>query len=129
MTDHAKEWIRQHPREFAELCWLRVKRFWSIFPGGTDAGSLPMIARWGVAVFFAIELLAAAIGLWRLRRDEWRTWWPLVLLVISFALVHVIYWSNLRMRAPVEPVLALLTARGLVRRPEECRTTTSAATQ
>ena len=120
MTDRARTWIRQHPREFAELCWLRVKRFWSLTPGGSDAGSLPKVARWGVAVFFAIELLAAAIGLWRLRRDEWRTWWPLVLLVISFALVHVIYWSNLRMRAPVEPVLALLAARAFVRRSDAC---------
>ena len=116
LSQRAHQWIRQHPRNFVELCWLRVKRFWNIFPGGTDAGSLPMIARWGVAVFFAIELLAAALGLWRLRRDEWRAWWPLVLLVVSFALVHVVYWSNLRMRAPVEPVLALLAARGFVGR-------------
>lgn len=114
MSDLARSWIRHHPREFSELCGLRVKRFWSLFPGGSDAGSLPMLARWGVAVFFAVELLAAAIGLWRLRRDEWASWWPLVLLVLSFALVHVVYWSNLRMRAPVEPVLALLAARGLV---------------
>ena len=114
MSHRAHEWIRQHPREFVELCWLRVKRFWNIFPSGSDAESLPLTARWGIAVFFAIELLAAAVGLWRLRRDEWSRWWPLVLLVLSFALVHVVYWSNLRMRAPVEPVLALLAARGFV---------------
>lgn len=115
LSDRARDWIQRHPREFAELCWLRVKWFWNIFPGGSDAGSLPTVARWGVAVFFAIELLAAAVGLWRLRRAEWSVWWPLVLLVLSFALVHVVYWSNLRMRAPVEPVLALLAARGLIR--------------
>ena len=114
LSQRAWLWIRQHPREFAELCWLRVCRFWNIFPGGADAGSLPKVAQWGMAVFFAIELLAAAVGLWRLRRDEWLRWWPLVLLVMSFALVHVVYWSNLRMRAPVEPVLALLAARGFV---------------
>ena len=115
MSQHATLWIREHPREFTESCWLRIKRFWNIFPGGADAGSLPRVAQWGMAVFFAIELLAAAVGLWRLRRDEWSKWWPLVLLVLSFALVHVVYWSNLRMRAPVEPVLALLAARGLIR--------------
>lgn len=114
MSDMARTWIRQHPREFVESCWLRLRRFWNIFPGGADAGSLPKVAQWGVAVFFAIELLAAAIGLWRLRRDEWSRWWLLVVLVLSFALVHVVYWSNLRMRAPVEPVLALLAARGLL---------------
>jgi hypothetical protein len=72
--------------------------------------------RWGIAIFYLLELGAAVLGLWRLRRDEWVVWWPLVLLVLSFALVHVVYWSNLRMRAPVEPVLALLAARGLMRR-------------
>jgi len=114
MSQKARDWMRRHPREFVELCWLRVKRFWNIFPEGSDAGALPMFVRWGIAVFFAVELLAAAMGLWRLRREEWRNWWPLVLLVLSFALVHVVYWSNLRMRAPIEPVLALLAARGLM---------------
>ena len=114
MSQRAQIWICQNPREFVESCWLRVRRFWNIFPGGADAGSLPMMARWGVAAFFTLELLAAALGLWRLRRDEWLRWRPLVLLVLSFALVHVVYWSNLRMRAPVEPVLALLAARGFV---------------
>lgn len=118
MSEAARGWIGRHPREFAESCWLRVKRFWNILPSGSDAGSLPRIARWGIAFFFVIELLAAAVGLWRLKHDEWRMWWPLVVLVISFTLVHVVYWSNLRMRAPVEPVLALLAARGLAaRRP------------
>ncbi len=113
MSRLAIEWITQHPGKFWDLCWLRVRRFWNLFPGGMDAGSLPLVIRWGMAVFFGLELSAAAVGLWRLRRDEWVVWWPLVLLVLSFALVHVVYWSNLRMRAPVEPVLALLAARGL----------------
>lgn len=117
LSERARIWIRQHPREFAELSVLRVCRFWNLFPSGADAGSLPKFAQWGVTVFFAIELLTAAIGLRRLRRDEWSKWWPLVLLVLSFALVHVVYWSNLRMRAPVEPVLALLAARGFARQP------------
>lgn len=118
MSQQAREWIRQHPREFAELCWWRVRQFWNLSPRGTDAGSLPAIVRWGMAVFFAMELLSAAVGLWRLRRDEWAVWWPAVLLVASFALVHVVYWSNLRMRTPVEPALALLAARAFVRRTE-----------
>ena len=119
MSQRALIWVHEHPRQFAESCWLRVKRFWNFMPGGSDAGSLPRVVRWGMALFFLAELSLAALGLWRLRRDEWRIWWPLVLLVVSFALVHVVYWSNLRMRAPVEPVLALLAARGFVRRPIE----------
>ncbi|TXT22069.1 MAG: glycosyl transferase family protein, partial [Planctomycetota bacterium] len=114
-------WIAEHPREFVESCWLRTKRFWNVFPGGADAGSLPTLARWGIAVFFLLELTAAAVGCCRIDRNEFWAWWPLVLLVVSFALVHVVYWSNLRMRAPVEPVLALLAARGFVGRRNNSR--------
>ena len=110
MSQRAWEWISQHPREFAAACWLRVRRFWNINPAGSDATAMPRVIRWGTAAFFVLELTMAAIGLWRLRRDDWSAWWPLVVLIISFSAVHLVYWSNLRMRAPIEPVLALLAA-------------------
>lgn len=110
----AGNWITQHPREFAESCWLRQKRFWNVFPSGADAGSMPSVIRWGIAAFFLVELLTAAVGWWWSRRDEFLPWLPAVLLVVSFAALHLVYWSNLRMRAPVEPMLALLAARGFV---------------
>ncbi len=113
MSQRAWEWIGQHPREFAAACWLRARRFWNISPSGADATVMPHAIRWGVAVFFVLELTAAAIGLWRIRRDDWSVWWPLVVLVVSFSTVHLVYWSNLRMRAPVEPVLALLAVHGV----------------
>jgi hypothetical protein len=34
-----------------------------------------------------------------------------VALLISFTLVHAFYWADMRMRAPLVPVLALLAAR------------------
>ena len=108
MSERAWDWIARHPREFAAACWLRIKRFWNVSPAGADAAGLPIIARWILAAFYSFELLAAAIGLWRLHRDEWSTWWPLIVLIVSLSLVHLVYWSNLRMRAPIEPALALL---------------------
>ncbi len=117
MKNTAWNWISDHPIEFLESCWLRLKRFWNIAPQGADAEAWPRIVRWSVALFFVIELFAAGIGLWRLRRNDWIDWWPFVLIVASFTLVHLVYWSNLRMRAPVEPVLALLAAFAVSRRP------------
>lgn len=113
MSDSARAWITQHPGEFASACWLRIKRFWNVSPAGSDAASLPRVILWGVAIFYAIELTAAAVGVIRLRRDEWTDWLPLVMLILSFSLLHVVYWSNLRMRAPLEPALALLALNGL----------------
>lgn len=113
MTNLAWTWIKEHPAEFWESCWLRLKRFWNVVPSGSDAGSLPAPVRWGIALFFVVELAAAAIGLLKSVRCDVTHWWPLVLLVSSFAAVHLVYWSNLRMRAPVEPILALFAARGI----------------
>lgn len=112
-SDRAKTWITQHPHEFVAACWLRIKRFWNISPAGADVQTLPQVIRWGIAVFYFLELSAAAAGVWKLRRVDWPLWELLLVLIVSFALTHVVYWSNLRMRAPLEPALALLAARGL----------------
>jgi hypothetical protein len=52
-------------------------------------------------------------GVWRWRWDLLRP--PLlwgILLVVAFMGVHTFYWTNLRMRAPLIPVLSLLAAAG-----------------
>lgn len=113
-SERAWTWIRQHPREFTSACWLRLRRFWNINPAGADADAVPQVMRWGIRLFFSVELIAAAVGLARLRRDGWSVWWPLTLLIASFSLTHLLYWSNLRMRAPIEPALALFAAKGLL---------------
>ncbi len=42
-----------------------------------------------------------------------------VLLAIALTGVHLVYWSNMRMRAPVTPLLALVAAVGLSGRKRE----------
>jgi 4-amino-4-deoxy-L-arabinose transferase-like glycosyltransferase len=115
MSLQARDWIAQHPGEFLSACWLRIRRFWNIAPSGADAASQPRVVLWGVAFFFAIELTAAAVGLARFKRDQWADWFPLLMLIVSFSLLHVVYWSNLRMRAPIEPALALLAVSSMKR--------------
>ena len=36
-----------------------------------------------------------------------------LLLILNFTLVHLFYWSNMRMRAPLVPLIALVAARGI----------------
>jgi len=61
------------------------------------------------------------LGLLRLGSDELQKWLLLALLVISLFAVHIVYWSNMRMRAPLETTLALLAARStqLARRSQK----------
>jgi hypothetical protein len=37
-------------------------------------------------------------------------WTPLATLVVCFVAVHTMYWSNLRMRAPIMPAICLWAA-------------------
>lgn len=43
-------------------------------------------------------------------------WVPVLLLIVAFTAVHVLYWSNARMRAPVVPAIALLAGLAVTSR-------------
>jgi hypothetical protein len=88
-------------------------RFWGVVPLNTPERSLPTWLRWGIGLFYVVEFVAMGLGLWKLTRTEWSRWWPLVALIVSFTLVHSLYWADMRMRAPLVPAIALLAARGL----------------
>lgn len=113
--------IRNDPSGFAAACWLRFRRFWNVAPVAdaasfrTAAGSggyVAAVLSWGVAAFYTLVTIGLLAGLYRLRRREWRRWWPLVALLVSFTAVHLLYWANTRMRAPLVPAIALLCIRG-----------------
>ncbi len=67
-----------------------------------------------LACYYSLLYLAAFVGLKRLGKD-WRrsVWWPIPTLVLTLTLVHAVYWSNMRMRAPAIPAIAMLAAAAL----------------
>lgn len=86
-------------------------RFWNVLPAAAEGRGGRL--RWAVALYYGIALTLAAIGVIRLRGQDWHLWQPLLLLLVSFTLVHAFYWADMRMRAPLSPVLALLAARAM----------------
>jgi len=119
MSHRARETIRQHPDLFVRAVMLRLLRFWNVVPSGPSAAAVPTVVRWGVGAFFVTYWLLAIGGVWHAVRSGDVRWWTLLLLVVSFSLVHTLYWSNARMRAPVMPAVAVLaawTAESLLRR-------------
>ena len=57
------------------------------------------------------------IGLWGLWNQLGSPGWaPPLLLILALTAVHAVYWSNLRMRAPVMPMVAALAAVGFLGR-------------
>ena len=114
----ARENIRRQPGMFLYSCLVRIGRLWGPLPHkvADHEGPLRRLARYAVGLWYLIELLLAAVGAWAVfrsgRRREWL--WGL-LLVASLTAVHTLYWSDMRMRAPLMPVVALATAAAIWR--------------
>ena len=115
--------IRSQPDTFIYSCFVRVGRLWGLVPhrAGQNASSLRRTARWAVGLFYGVESLLALIGIGSLlagrlpREVVLRGWiWGLIL-VASFTAIHTFYWTNIRMRAPLIPVVCLAAALGAAR--------------
>jgi hypothetical protein len=108
----AKAWrhIRDDPAGFGWAVWYRVRSLWSLSPRGQAGESLPGVVRWLVAAWYAALFgfaIAGAVIWWRERRPGL---WVLLLFIASVQMMHLVYWTDMRMRAPLHPVLALLAA-------------------
>lgn len=115
--ENALAWqtIRAQPMQFLRACLRRVGSFWGLLPHQTadDAGLRRSALRYAAASWYFAEFMLAAAGLCVLRSRLWRSAWLWgMLLAASLTAVHALYWSDMRMRAPLEPVAALLAARG-----------------
>ena len=104
--------IGAQPVLFLWACWLRFRWFWNIVPLGPATDSISQAVIWGIGLFYGIVTAGVLLGLVRLRRADWTRWLPIVLLLVAFSLVHLFFWSNARMRAPLVPAICLLAAHG-----------------
>lgn len=115
----AIEAVRDRPKDAFHATLGRISRFWGISPSSAVYGRGLRLATsvWTVPLWIAL-----ALGLGR-----WSTWqWPRIAapaMVISLALVHCIYWTDLRMRAPVVPAIALIAAGALAQGRPGCHRT------
>lgn len=117
MYARAKTNIAADESSFRRACVLRLKRFWAVVP--IAAAENGVAARALVGIFYSVigvGLLAQVLlnikqffgsvpgpGFSR-RFQPWILW----SLVFAFVLMHSVYWTNTRMRAPLMPVLIVL---------------------
>ena len=115
--------IRREPAMFLYATGVRVARLWSPLPHQLNERE-PPTRRWlryGVAGWYTVELLLAIVGAWAIGK-RWASspWLWTLLLLLTVTGVHALYWSNLRMRAPLMPFVALLAAVGMGRTRKSC---------
>jgi 4-amino-4-deoxy-L-arabinose transferase-like glycosyltransferase len=97
---------RERPGDFGRAILARLGHFWSVAPA---ASVYPSSVRW--ATFAWALPLWVALGLGLVRRSLWH--WPRIatpMIVLGLSLVHAVFWTDLRMRAPIVPAIALIAA-------------------
>ncbi|HUQ68955.1 MAG TPA: hypothetical protein VM165_05500, partial [Planctomycetaceae bacterium] len=117
----ARAWrhITDDPAGFGWAVWYRVRSLWSLSPRGKAGESLPGVVCWLVAGWYAALFGLAIAGgvIWA--RERRPGLWVLLLFIASVQMMHLVYWTDTRMRAPLHPVLAVLAATAVerLRRP------------
>jgi hypothetical protein len=112
--------IGRSPIRFAKASAIRIGWFWAFWPASEQA-SLPLriaIGGWYALIFilFAYGCICGVLSWW-FRRFDGSTayrWLPAISLVIGLTSVHAVYWSNMRMRAPLIPIVAIVAAWAIV---------------
>jgi len=108
--------IAGQPMMFAYSSLLRLASFWRPWPLPlSEQESLNRrMLRYAVGAWYTVLLLLALFGWWNLGRRWLRPEWLAgLLLPITFTSIHLVYWTDMRMRAPVMPVIAVLACVAL----------------
>jgi 4-amino-4-deoxy-L-arabinose transferase-like glycosyltransferase len=111
--------VRERPDDFGRSVLARLGHFWNVAP---VASVYSRGVRWATMAWTLPLWLAVLLAL--PRRDLW--YWPRIaapLSAIGLTLVHGFFWTDLRMRAPIVPAIALIAAgaalpRWITKRPQ-----------
>jgi len=109
----ALETIHRRPAMFAYSCFRRVANLWDPLaaPRSPRESLMLTVLRIASAVWYLLLYLAAIAGVLRLRHRLLTAPWCWVLsLLLAFTIVHTFYWTDIRMRAPLIPAIALIAS-------------------
>ena len=116
LSQQANNWIGQtwqrEPSRLLRLTAVKIARTWSPVPLSAEYGTKQLYKSAAAAYSIPI-LMLSVVGLWA-------AWIPrsgrLFLLspVLYFTMIHAVSVGSLRYRVPVEPLLAVLAAAGLM---------------
>lgn len=112
----------RHPLTFLKACFARFLWLWAWWPAGEQVSIVltTIIGLWYgvVGSLFALGIYRGVMT-WRSHRASRAmvlAWLPAIALILGLTAVHMVYWSNMRMRAPAMPmvvVIAAMSATGL----------------
>lgn len=116
--------IKRRPKMFLWSAIIRAGRFWSPTPHGVGTRSAKAI--FAVTGFYVLLFTMAGVAIVRHRTFFFtRPWWCIWILAFTLTGIHAVYWSNMRMRAPVTPAIAMIAIFVLVPRSDSPTPATS----
>jgi 4-amino-4-deoxy-L-arabinose transferase-like glycosyltransferase len=112
----ATDWLKQNTDKWATLAWYKFARAWNPYlkynPSRTDR--LIYVVTWGpILVLFCVGFFPTAIQSLRERSPVWL----LHLAVLHYIVNSVVFFANIRYRAPVDPICIMVAAWTLHRIP------------
>ncbi len=116
----ASQTIREHRGTFLQSCIYRLGWLWALWPNGAGLITATAFGGWYFFIFaYALVGVGKAVYERKWTQPGWlRSWLPGLLLLVSLSLVHTVYWSNMRMRAPLMPCVYMLALLQFSRRPD-----------
>jgi len=102
--EKAKEFIRGNPRRFFHLMWLKLVRFWRLYPHGVS-GVIAGMAGAYTGLLYVLSI-AGAVVLFAKKKREFLI---IIMPIIFICIVHMIYWSQIRFRVPLHPLFVILS--------------------
>lgn len=113
--------MRADPWSCAKATLLRLRRFWALTIAGGAGDELPrgarlLIGSWYLIVWIGLGLSVVGCRVWRKSKQSdagvLSSTADLWLVILAFVLMHAFYWTDTRMRAPVMPILLVLSVSG-----------------
>jgi hypothetical protein len=122
----ARQFLRHNWRSIPRMAWWKLKRFWRLesdtglsgirsgwwFSGESLLGSLAQ--RFDVGLMYSLVIFPGFVAGLALTRRRWRELAFLYAPPLLHTGLAVVFFGSLRMRLPVEPVMALFTAAALM---------------
>lgn len=113
MYARAVENICRQPGSFLLATFERAWRFWDVTPRGNQVSAFPKVIIWGIAGYYIICNISALMAIGSIWKSGCENWLLPLGLVVSLMAVHLFYWTDMRMRAPLIGIVALLATRGI----------------
>ncbi|HPA45066.1 MAG TPA: glycosyltransferase 87 family protein [bacterium] len=98
----AKEFIRENPGQFVKLCTMRLFGFWWPMPIYEKFVSRSLVL---LSLFTLLPLFVMALGGIYMLKKEWRLLFPILSVVLSTYLLHLVFGVSMRYRFPIESLL------------------------